>query len=256
MDLATVIGMLAGFGLVTVAIFSGGGAEMFFNVPGVMIVVGGMVSATLIHFSLGRVLKIFSLAKKTLFNQLRPEQDVVQRMVDYAAISRRDGALALEQQMAQTSDPFLLKGLQMLIDGQAEDTIQQQLAIEVQYLQDRHEDGKKILEFMGASAPAFGMIGTLIGLVQMLQSLDSPDSIGLGMATALITTFYGALMANLVFLPLAGKLGLRSRKETLQKEMMTEGVLAIARGESPTAVRERMQAYLSAKQREEVKPNV
>jgi len=109
---------------------------------------------------------------------------------------------------------------------------------------------------MGASAPAFGMIGTLIGLVQMLQSLDSPDSIGLGMATALITTFYGALLANLLFLPLAGKLGLRSKKETLQKEMMTEGVLAIARGESPTAVRERMHAYLSAKQREEIRPNV
>jgi len=255
-DLATVIGMLAGFGLVTVAIFSGGGAEMFFNVPSMMIVVGGMISATLIHFSLGRVLKIFSLAKKTLFNQLRPEQEVVQRMVDYAAISRRDGALALEQQMAQTTDPFLIKGLQMLIDGQAEDTIQQQLSIEVQYLQDRHEDGKKILEFMGASAPAFGMIGTLIGLIQMLRQLDSPDSIGLGMATALITTFYGALMANLVFLPLAGKLGLRSRKETLQKEMVAEGILAIARGESPTAVRERMQAYLSAKQREDIKPNV
>ncbi|MEA3367006.1 MAG: MotA/TolQ/ExbB proton channel family protein, partial [Planctomycetota bacterium] len=168
MDLATVIGMLAGFGLITVSILSGGGAGMFFNIPGVMIVVGGMVSATLIHFSVGRVLKIFALAKKTLFNQLCPEQEVVQRMVDYAAISRRDGALALEQQIADTSDPFLIKGLQMLIDGQDEDTIHQQLSIEVQYLQERHEDGKKILGFMGASAPAFGMIGTLIGLVQML----------------------------------------------------------------------------------------
>ena len=256
MDLATVIGMLAGFGLVTVAIFSGGGAGMFFNVPSMLIVVGGMVSATLIHFSLGRVLQIFSILKKALLNQLRGEQEVVQRLVDYAAISRRDGALALEQQMAQTSDPFLIKGLQMLIDGQDEDTIQQQLAIEVQYLQERHEEGKKVLEFMGGSAPAFGMIGTLIGLIQMLRQLDSPDSIGLGMATALITTFYGALLANLLFLPLAGKLALRSKKETLQKEMMIEGLLAIARGESPTAVRERMQAFVSAKQREEIKPNV
>jgi len=255
-DLATVIGMLAGFGLIVTAIVSGGGAAMFFNIPGAMIVVGGMISATLIHFSLGRVLKIFSVAKKTLFDQLRPEQEVIQRMVDFAAISRRDGALALEQQMADASDPFLIKGLQMLIDGQDDDTIHQQLSTDVQYLQERHEDGKKILEYMGGSAPAFGMIGTLIGLVQMLQSLDSPDSIGLGMATALITTFYGALLANLVFLPLAGKLGLRSKKETLQKDMMTEGLLAIARGESPTAVRERMQAYVSAKHREEVKPSV
>ncbi len=256
MDLATVIGMLAGFGLVTVAIVSGGGAEMFFNVPSMLIVVGGMISATLIHFSMGKVLRIFSVVKQALFDQLQPEQQVVQQLVDYAAISRRDGALALEQQLAQTTDPFLIKGLQMLIDGQEESTIEQQLSVEVQYLQQRHEDGKKILEFMGGSAPAFGMIGTLIGLIQMLRQLDSPDSIGLGMATALITTFYGALLANLLFLPLAGKLALRSKKETLLKEMMIEGILAIARGESPTAVRERMQAYLSAKQREEIKPKV
>jgi len=255
-DLATVIGMLAGFGLVTVAIVSGGGAEMFFNVPSMLIVVGGMISATLIHFSMGKVLRIFSVVKQALFDQLQPEQQVVQQLVDYAAISRRDGALALEQQLAQTTDPFLIKGLQMLIDGQEESTIEQQLSVEVQYLQQRHEDGKKILEFMGGSAPAFGMIGTLIGLIQMLRQLDSPDSIGLGMATALITTFYGALLANLLFLPLAGKLALRSKKETLLKEMMIEGILAIARGESPTAVRERMQAYLSAKQREEIKPKV
>ena len=256
MDLATIIGMLAGFGLIITAIFTGGGAGMFLNVPSMLIVVGGMISATLIHFSVGRVLKIVALARKTLFNQLKDEQAVVQRLVDYAAISRRDGVLALEQPLAQVDDPFTVKALQMVIDGQNEEAIQEQLAIEVHYLQARHQDGKKILEFMGGSAPAFGMIGTLIGLIQMLRNLDDVSSIGTGMATALITTFYGALMANLVFLPLAGKLALRSKKETLQKEMMTEGVVAIARGESPTAVRERMQGYLSAKQRQEVKPNV
>ena len=256
MDIATVIGLIAGSSLIILAIVSGGGAGMFFNLPSIMITVGGMVSATLIHFSLGTVLKIFSIAKNTLFNQMESEQEVVQRLVDYAAINRRDGALALEQQLKGVQDTFLIKGIQMLIDGQEEDTIDQQLSIEVQYLQERHETGKKVLEFMGASAPAFGMIGTLIGLIQMLRNLDSPDSIGVGMATALITTFYGALMANLVFLPLAGKLGLRSRMETIQKEMMVQGMLAIARGESPTAVRERMQAFVSARHREELKPNV
>jgi len=235
---------------------SGGGAGMFFNIPSIMITVGGMVSATLIHFSLNTVLKIFSIAKNTLFNRMASEQEVVQRLVDYAAINRRDGALALEQKLEGVQDTFLIKGIQMLIDGQEEDTIDQQLSIEVQYLQERHEIGKKVLEFMGASAPAFGMIGTLIGLIQMLRNLDSPDSIGSGMATALLTTFYGALLANLVFLPLAGKLGLRSKMESTQKEMIVQGMLAIARGENPTAVRERMQAFVSARHREEVKPNV
>ena len=256
MDIATVIGLVAGSGLIIAAIYTGGGAGMFFNIPSVMIVVGGMVASTLIHFSLGTVLKIFSITKKTLFSQLPPEQDVVQRMVDCAAINRRDGALALERQIADIDDAFLVKGVQMLIDGQGEDAIEQQLNTEVQYLEERHATGKKVLEFMGGSAPAYGMIGTLIGLIQMLQNLSSPDSIGMGMATALITTFYGALLANLVFLPLAGKLSLRSKTETLQKEMIIEGLLSIARGESPTAVRERMQAFLDAKQRHELKPNV
>ena len=144
----------------------------------------------------------------------------------------------------------------MLIDGQNEDTVQKQLGLEVQYLQERHQNGKKVLEFMGASAPAFGMIGTLIGLVQMLRNLSDPSSIGVGMATALITTFYGALLANLVFLPLAGKLSLRSKDESLQKEMLIEGLLSVIRGEGPTAVRERMQAFVSTKQRGELKPEI
>jgi len=113
-----------------------------------------------------------------------------------------------------------------------------------------------ILEFLGGSAPAFGMIGTLIGLVQMLRNLQDPSGIGVGMATALITTFYGALLANLVFLPLAGKLGLRSKGESLQKEMLIEGLLAVVRGEGPTAVRERMQAFVSSRHRAELKPEV
>ncbi|MBE3070782.1 MAG: MotA/TolQ/ExbB proton channel family protein [Planctomycetes bacterium] len=256
MDIATIIGLLAGFGMVAAACLTGGGAGVFIHIPSMMITVGGMFCATLIHFSLGTVLGILSVAKKTLFCRVESEQDTVQRLVDYAAISRRDGALALEQQLKRAGDPFLVKGIQMLIDGQKEEAMAEQLATEVQYLQERHETGKKVMEFMGSSAPAFGMIGTLIGLVQMLRELSSPDSIGSGMATALITTFYGALLANLVFLPLAGKLGLRSKAETIQKEMITEGLLAIARGESPTSVRERMQAFVSAKHREELKPSV
>jgi chemotaxis protein MotA len=151
---------------------------------------------------------------------------------------------------------FFIKGLQMLVDGQEEEAIKDIMALEVQTLQDRHSIGKQILEFMGAAAPAFGMIGTLIGLVLMLKSLDSPDKIGAGMAVALLTTFYGALSANLIFIPLAGKLGLYSNAEVTAMEMIVEGICAIARGENPTAVREKMQAFVSPAKREEVKASV
>ena len=144
----------------------------------------------------------------------------------------------------------------MLVDGQESDTIRELMSMEVQYLQERHSIGKKILEFMGSAAPAFGMIGTLIGLVQMLRNLDSPDSIGGGMAVALITTFYGALTANLIFIPLAGKLELYSKAETTAMEMIVEGVCAISRSENPTAVREKMETFISQGRREEVKANI
>ncbi|MFP3936911.1 MAG: motility protein A [Phycisphaerae bacterium] len=256
MDIATIIGVLAGFACVGVAVFAGGGAGIFFNIPSMLIVGGGMMSATLIHFSLGQVLRIGAVIKKTLFCQMSTEDELIQQMVNFSAINRRDGALALEQQLPSVHDEFMVKGLRMVIDGQEEQVIADQLSMEIQYLQERHSGGKRILEFMGASAPAFGMIGTLIGLIQMLKDLDDPSKIGVGMATALITTFYGALMANLVFIPLAGKLGIRSKRESQLREMMLEGVLGLVRGESPTAIRERMQAFVSAKNREELKPSV
>ncbi len=256
MDIGTVIGILCGFACVTIAIISGGGAAMFVNIPSVMITVGGMISATLIHFSLHQVLNIVSVIKKTVFCMLPTEHDLIQKMVNYTATNRRDGALALERYIPEANDSFLVMGLQMVIDGQAEATIERQLSMEIQYLQERHQEGKKILEFMGAAAPAFGMIGTLIGLVQMLGELDSPDKIGVGMATALITTFYGAILANLLFIPLAGKLGIRSKKESILREMIVEGILGIVRGEAPTAVREKMQTFLSARNREELKPSI
>ena len=256
MDIATVIGTLAGFGCVVFAIMSGGSTAMFVNLPSLGITVGGMICSTLIHFSLGQVLNIMAIVKKTLLHQLPGNNEVIQNMVNYSAVNRRDGALALEKFLPDLNDTFLIMGLRMVIDGQSEESMENQLSMEIQYLQERHAEGKKILEFMGASAPAFGMIGTLIGLVQMLGSLSSPDQIGLGMATALITTFYGAILANLVFIPLAGKLGMRSKGEALMREMVLEGLLGIVRGEAPTVVRERMQAFLSHKNREELKPSV
>jgi len=255
-DIATAFGLLFGLICVVWAITSSPGSLVFINVPAMAITVGGMVAATFIHFSLKQVTSITSVLKKTFFNRLPDEQNLIQKMVNFSAICRRDGALALEKHLPDAGDSFLVKAMRLVVDGQTPEVIEDQLGIEIQYLQERHADGKKLLEFMGASAPAWGMIGTLIGLIQMLGALNDPSKIGSGMATALITTFYGAFLANLVFLPLAGKLGTRSKKEAILRQMVVEGAMGISRGESPTLIRERLQSFISVKHREEVHPNI
>jgi chemotaxis protein MotA len=256
MDVATIIGVILGFLVVIGAIVAGGGWQTFIHIPSMAITLGGMLCATLIHFSLPQFLGIFSVIKKTIISKIPSQSDLIQKMVNFAAINRRDGALALEQEIPNLDNSFFKKGLQLLVDGRDSEQIRDFMSVEVQYLQDRHSTGKKILEFMGASAPAFGMIGTLIGLVQMLRSLDSPDAIGGGMAVALLTTFYGALAANLIFIPLAGKLGIYSKAEATVIEMIVEGVCSIADGDNPTIVREKLQAFVSQSRREEVKATV
>jgi len=256
MDIATIIGVLLGFIVITTAIVAGGGWQIFIHIPSMAITIGGMLCATLIHFSLPQFLGIFSVIKKTVIAKVPSQSELIQKMVNFAAINRRDGALALEQEIPNLDNSFFIKGLQMLVDGRSSEQIRDFMSIEIQYLQERHSTGKKILEFMGSAAPAFGMIGTLIGLVQMLRSLDSPEAIGGGMALALLTTFYGALSANLIFIPLAGKLGIFSKAETTAIDMIAEGICAIAEGDNPTIVREKMQAFISQGRREEVKATV
>ena len=256
MDIATIIGILLGFMVIITAIVAGGGWQMFIHIPSMAITIGGMLCATLIHFSLPQFLGIFSIVKKTIIAKVPSQSELIQKMVNYAAINRRDGALALEQEIPNLDNSFFIKGLQMLVDGRDAEQIRDFMSIEIQYLENRHSTGKKILEFMGAAAPAFGMIGTLIGLVQMLRNLSSPEAIGGGMAVALLTTFYGALSANLIFIPLAGKLGIYSKAETTAIEMIVEGVCAIAQGDNPTIVREKLQAFISQGRREEVKATV
>ena len=256
MDIATIIGVLFGLVCIIGAIAVGAGAKMFFNVPSLVLTIGGMLCATLIHFSLSQFLSIFSIIKKTIVSKLPSASDLIQQMVNFAAINRRDGALALETEIGKLDDHFFAKAVQMLVDGQNSDNINENLSLEIEYLQERHSTGKKILEFMGAAAPAFGMIGTLIGLIQMLSNLSDPSGLGVGMATALVTTFYGAFASNLIFIPLAGKLGIYSKAETMSKEMISAGICAIAQGESPTIVREKMQTFQSHGHRKEIKANI
>ncbi len=245
MDVATLLGAVAGFVLIAIAIFIGGGAGAFLNVPAMLITVGGTACATLVHFPLAEVMRIFSVVKRTFAVNIPPAENVIEQMSEFARTARRDGVLALEDTMRELDDDFLSKGLQLLIDGTESEQIREVMLIELNTLQRRNRLGSSILSFMGDAAPAFGMIGTLIGLVQMLRTLDDPSQIGVGMATALLTTFYGALLANLLFIPLAGKLRTRSREEETVRQMMIEGLTGIQSGVNPSVLEDRLTSFLT-----------
>jgi len=254
-DIATLIGVFSGFACVIVAIFLGGGIGIFINVPSIMITVGGTIAATLMSFPLGNVLKVFSIAKKCFFDRPISPVDEIRRITDYARVARRDGILALEERLGDDADPTLRRGLQLVIDGTPAEDVRDILASQLDSRRERHRRGKQVLESMGASAPAFGMIGTLIGLVQMLRNLQDPSQIGTGMATALITTFYGAVMANMVCLPLAGKLEARSQDEALLTELLIEGTICIQNGDNPRMIEERLKSYLAPSLHRELDEN-
>jgi len=244
MDIATLIGVLIGTGLVVSAIVMGAGLAAFFHIPSLLITVGGTFAAALIDFPLSKVLGVFSIVKKTMLYKPPSMESEIKRITEFAQIARREGLLALEDRLESLDEPLLQKGIQLVIDGTTPEVLRSILMIEVNSMYDRHSEGKSILEQMGASAPAFGMIGTLIGLVAMLQNLTDPSSIGAGMAVALLTTFYGALMANLIFLPLAGKLDNRHKEEALVKELLIEGILSIQAGDNPRTIEEKLKAFM------------
>lgn len=250
MDIATIVGLIMGIALVIGSIaIGGGGLGPFINVPSMMITIGGSIAAILINFPLANVISVFSVTRKCFTVALPSTTDVIERFRELATIARRDGLLALESQLESIKDPFLTRGLEMVIGGTSADDIEAVLSTEVAYVEQRHLMGKKLLDATAAAAPAFGMIGTLIGLVQMLRTLDDPSQIGVGMATALLTTLYGALIANLFCLPMAGKLEARSQEEVLLRELMISGLKALVEGHPPRAIEERLHAFLSPSRR-------
>jgi chemotaxis protein MotA len=249
MDLATVIGIALAFGLVISGIMSGSSLMIFIDVPSMLIVGGGTIGATLVNYPLSHMFGVLRVFKQAFLTKSQSPAQIITQFMEYANRARREGILALEPLLRDIKDDFLRKGLQLTVDGLEPQTIQEILQTEVSYLEDRHEAGANLLATMGSLAPALGMIGTVIGLVQMLQRMSDPSSIGPAMAVALITTFYGALMANLLFNPMSGKLKLRSKEEVLVREMIVEGVLSISKGENPRIIEEKLNSYLPPKER-------
>jgi len=250
MDFATIVGIICAFALVCSAIMLGGDIGLFLDVPSLMIVLGGTMGATLINYPLPDMLKVFKVVKNAFFHRGVTVQGTIADFVTLAGIARREGILALEPSMAEMKDEFLRKGLQLSVDGLEPSSIRDILGTEIVSIQERHKLGSEIFTTLGTFAPALGMIGTLIGLVQMLKTMDDPSSIGPAMAVALLTTFYGAILANLFCLPVAGKLKTRSNQEVMMKELMTEGIISIAKGDNPRIIEQKLNAYLPLELRE------
>lgn len=250
MDLATIIGIVSAFGLVVGAMAAGGGVGMFIDPASAMIVIGGTVGVTLINYPLREVLKLVGIIKNVFLHKLVEVPEVISQFVEFATKARREGILALEGAAKDISDEFLSKGLQLTIDGLEPQAIKEILETEIDYISERHRQGAEIFLTMGTFAPAMGMIGTLIGLVQMLQQMSDPSSIGPAMAIAIITTFYGSVMANMLFLPMSGKLKNRATEEEMVKEIMLNGILSIARGDNPRVIEQKLHSFIPPAMRE------
>ncbi len=248
MDLATLIGLVGSFGLIIGAIAVGGGLGGFIDIPSVIVVVGGVFAVTFVMFPMKTVLGSIKVGMKTFFASSPDPAENIRQIVQLAETARRESLVALEK--ANVQDPFLNRGILLVADGTEENLVRSVMENEIIYMKQRHQVGAAVFKGMGTFAPAFGMIGTLIGLVRMLQNLDDPASIGPAMAIALLTTFYGAIMANVMFLPMSNKLEERSREEAMYMEISMEGVLAILNGDHPNIVKEKLMSFLPPGQRE------
>ena len=252
MDITTLSGIALGFVLIIGAIAAGGAGGAFIHIPSMMITLGGTLAALLITFPVHKVKEVLAVTRKIINAGDLNLVPWYHTLLDLATTARRDGLLALEERISEIGDDFLRRGLQMVVDGNSAEDVSAMLEAEIANLEDRHEVGHSIFSSLGMYAPAFGMIGTLIGLVKMLQNLEDPSEIGNGMAVALLTTFYGALVANLLCIPIQGKLEQRTNEEVALKRLLLNGVLSIQAGDSPRVVGDKLLTFLPPKSREEI----
>ena len=247
MDIATIVGFIAAVTCLMVGI--GSNLNSMIDTPSMIIVGGGTIAASLIANPLQEVVNLVGVYKKAIFTNVPVPTELIERIVGFAETARREGILALEQAIEDGDDSFLSTGVKLAVDGTEPDLIMDILETELQFVEERHKLGQTIIANMGNAAPAFGMIGTLIGLVIMLKNMDDPAAIGPGMAIALLTTMYGAIMANILFGPIAAKLTIYSQKEVLAKRMIIEGIMSIQSGDNPRIVEHKLSVFLSPKVR-------
>lgn len=251
MDIATLVGLIGGFGIIVSAILSGGagmaGLMMFVNMPSLLIVVGGTLMVTLIRIPLADFLGSFGVGMKALLTKAANLDELIEEAVELADIARKNGLLALEGK--EISNDFLKKGIGMCIDGHEPSIINKLMRQDIDNGEERHAKGVDMFMAMAELAPAMGMIGTLIGLVQMLANMSDPKSIGPAMAVALLTTLYGAVIASTFAGPMASKLSYRSAEEALTQKLVTEAINGILDGMNPKVLEQLLQTYQASGKR-------
>ncbi len=247
MDLATLIGLIGGFGIIIGAIAKGGDLALFINAPGLLIVVGGTFMVTLMKVPLADFLGSFAVGMKAFFHETEDPVQLIEEAITLSDVARKNGLLALEG--VEVSNEFLRKGVDLCVDGHDPDLVQKMLNKDISLAIERHELGKNMFKSIGDAAPAMGMIGTLIGLVQMLANMADPASIGPAMAIALLTTLYGAIIANAFALPMADKLARRSKEERINKSLILETIMGIQEGLNPKVLETLLKTYLPGSKR-------
>ncbi|MCK5129112.1 MAG: motility protein A [Clostridiales bacterium] len=248
MELTSIIGLAVGLVCIVVSILIGGPLSAFINIGAIFIVVGGTIAATIVSFD-AKTLKSIPVIMKNITRKstidLKKDIDMI---INIANIARREGLLALDDAVQDIDNNFLKKGIMLIVDGVDTELLKDILETEIHFLQQRHEVGQGVMKAMATYAPAFGLIGTLIGLINMLLNLNDPDALGPAMSVALVTTFYGALLANLIFSPIAKKLETNTASESMEMELLLEGLLSIQDGENTRIIKDKLTAFVSKKE--------
>ncbi len=248
MDITTILGVVSGISLIVIAIFmrmGGMGLKGFFDVSSMFITFGGTFAATLVNYPMKQVLGVFKIAKKVLTEKEEDPTELVSQFLTFTKIAHKQGILELEKELNKINNDFLKRGVQLVVDGADQDRIRTELETEITFIRERHRVGQEIFLTLGTYCPAFGMIGTIMGLIMMLARIEDQSQIAGGMALALLTTFYGAVAGYLFFLPVAGKLKRRSEDEMFIKEVIIRGVLSLQAGEIPSVMEAKLKAYLA-----------
>ncbi|MDO6641155.1 MULTISPECIES: flagellar motor protein PomA [unclassified Shewanella] len=248
MDLATLIGLIGAFAFIIGSMVNSGGISIFIDAPSVMIVLIGSLFVVMMKYNLKQFLGAVKIGAKAFMFKIDKPEELIDQSVNMADAARKGGFLALEE--AQIGNSFMQKAVDMLVDGHDGDVVREALEKDIALTEERHKTGIGIFKSLGDVAPAMGMIGTLIGLVAMLSNMDDPKSIGPAMAVALLTTLYGAIIANMVALPIADKLQLRMSEELLNRNLIMDAVLAIQDGQNPRVIEGFLKNYLGEKQRQ------
>ena len=249
MDFATIIGVVFGIVCLIISILISGDLGSFYNLPSIFITVGGGLTSTLICYKMSDVVRVVQILPQAFKNKKTKATDTIALMVKFSEKTRREGLLSIEPELEEIDDPFIQRSLQLVVDGAESETIKDFMDMEIENMEARHNIGISIFKTLGAEFPAWGMIGTLLGLVLMLKTLDDPSSVGPAMSVALITTFYGAILANFICLPISNKLQTNSDYEIRIKELIAEAVISIQAGENPKTMEYKLGVFLTPKER-------